>query len=896
MQDIYTFLRVYKHLPLTFFICITTWTLQANNPNNPEKRKIEDLAITITHTDVTCYALQDGTAKVLATGGAAPYTYLWNTGSTADTLSGLSPGTYSVTVEDANGETMAGDVTIINPPLLYATVFLSDSILTCDIPNLTATIEPLGGTAPLTFEWTFPYNIIESGQTVTIASPANYVYTVIDANGCTFSSDTTITSQGIPIVLLELTDTVSCNGLNDGSASVMVTGGTAPYFYQWSNGDQVDTLVDVHSGAYTLTVTDSEGCVGQSTVFIPQPNTLTLTITGNDVTCFGQSTGAIFTTVSGGTPGYEYLWNNGSPNSQLFNIEAGNYQLTVTDAHGCVTTGGVTIVEGNEINIFTSALPITCFGGNNGQALAFATGGAGAFMYNWSNGAQGAQATNLTAGVYTVFVTDLQNCVESTTVNVIQPDEIELFLNSLPEVLGGQDGSASVTVIGGIQPYSYIWNTGSTQSAISGLTAGVYTVTVTDQNGCSKIDSVTVLPSNCAFSASLIVINPSCFGADDGAIFPQIDVPGAEPYFYQWSDNTHDVILDSLSAGSYSVTIYDNANCQLTLTGVVVNPSPVTVQHQVTQPTGPENPTGTIELFMSGGLPPYKATYNGIDYISGSNIVIVGIPSGPHTITVSDSKGCTVIVQFSIDQFDCQISGNIVLENEPSCNGSKDGKICVEYSDNFGPVTIDWSNSQHTDCISNIGAGTYMVVVRDTLGCAFTKEYILDQPAVITLMNVNINQGTNNFDGFIKLNVLGGTPPFTYRWTKDGEDFATTRDINGLNAGTYQFYVTDSKGCTATFEPIIIKVSADNDLNIALNLKVFPNPTNGMLNIEGSSYTGEIQGITLTGLNGTKKNLNFEKTDRSKVRIDISNAASGAYILGVISENKTTYIRIIKAD
>ena len=185
---------------------------------------------------------------------------------------------------------------------------------------------------------------------------------------------------------------------SDGSASSVVTGGSPPYQYQWSNGQTTDTLTNVMSGAYTLTVTDAMGCKGQSTVFIPQPLSLTLSITGNDVTCYGQNTGNIFTLVIGGTPGYEYLWNNGSPNSQLFNIEAGDYQLTVTDAHGCTTLGGVTITEGNEINIFSSSLPVTCFGGNNGQAQVFATGGAGAFMYNWSNGTQGAVASNLTAG------------------------------------------------------------------------------------------------------------------------------------------------------------------------------------------------------------------------------------------------------------------------------------------------------------------------------------------------------------------------------------------------------------------------------------------------------------------------------------------------------------------
>ena len=143
-------------------------------------------------------------------------------------------------------------------------------------------------------------------------------------------------------------------------------------------------------------------------------------------------------------------------------------------------------------------------------------------------------------------MTDLLNCVQSTSVVIAEPPLLQLTLNSQPEILGGQNGSVSVIAQGGVFPYSYLWSNGSTQSSIDSLSVGTYTVTVTDNHGCSIIDSIDVFASNCAFSMSLVVINPSCFGESDGIIIPQIVIPGAEPYFFQWSDDTHDVILLSL--------------------------------------------------------------------------------------------------------------------------------------------------------------------------------------------------------------------------------------------------------------------------------------------------------------------------------------------------------------
>jgi len=895
MREIYTSIHNCKFIFALVVMVFFTNNLLANDGNKPGKPKQKDvLTINISQQSISCYGELDGKAFVTVVTGTAPFTYTWSNGGTTDTINNLLQGTYSVTVEDSDGFTATASIDVQEPGLLFATVLLSDSVLSCEITELTATIEPIGGTLPFTYAWSFPQGVIETGQTVNIYQPANYPYTVTDARGCTFSSDTSVGSENIPIVTLYLIDTVNCNGQSNGSAYSVVSGGIEPYSYDWSNGTSNDSLLNVSSGSYSVTVTDAAGCTGQAFVFIPQPNTLILTVTGNDVTCFGQSTGAIFTTVIGGTPDYDYTWSNGSNSPQLNNLEAGLYELTVTDAHGCSVTGGVTITEGNEINIFTSATPVKCFGGNNGQAIAFATGGSGVFMYAWSNGATGAQVQNLTAGTYTLFVTDFQNCVESTTVVIVQPEQLILTMNSTPEILGGQDGTAGVAVTGGVQPYSYLWETGSVMSFITGLDAGAYTVTVTDHNGCSNTDSTVVVESNCAFSGTLLLINPTCFGEDDGAVFPQISVPGLEPYFYQWSTGSNDPIQEGLSAGSYSVTIYDNANCIITLNGLLTNPAPVDVQFQVTQPTGPDNPTGSITVFISGGQGPYKVNYNGTDYPGGNTITVSNIPSGPQSVVVRDSKGCSFTIDFVIDQFDCQLVAHINKIAEPLCFGLNTGKLCAEYDNNFGDVTIQWSNDQTTDCIDGLGAGSYKVTIKDTLGCTVVKEMVIEQPDFITLSNVNINPGTGNFDGFIKLNVIGGTPPFTYTWKKNGEAFATTRDIAGLNAGTYTLQVIDSKGCEVTFEPIALVPSANHDIDVSKMITLYPNPVNTILNIESDAKIGDIQNVYIIDVRGNRSLLKVDGKIQRKMTADISNMPGGAYIIGIQSDKGMYYSRLIK--
>ncbi len=879
-----------RNVLILTFLGIFSLQVKASGPVLPIKKA--DLTIEVGSSNISCYNLIDGKAWVTASGGTPPYTYLWSNGAVTDTVYNLISNTYTITVEDFVGNKVAAEVYIAEPPLLSSGVLLSNPILDCTTTQLTATATPSGGTPPFSFAWAFPQGVIDTGQTVNILQPYNYVYTVTDSRGCTFVGDTAIGSQNIPVVNLLLADTVSCNGLHDGSATSSVTGGHPPYSYLWSNGSTDPDLLNVGAGSYSLTVTDSEGCKGQAYVFIPQPGALTLTMTGNDVTCYGQSTGAIFTTLTGGSLPYSYLWSNGKTTFSLGNIEAGTYSLTVTDAHGCTVIGSITIRQGNEIHIYTNSFPVSCNGGNDGYATVYATGGAGNFQYNWSNGKTGSQATNLTAGTYLVYIIDKNMCVEERTLIITEPPLLEMSLNSTPEILGGHDGTAWADVTGGTPPYTYHWSNGATTAVVSGLSAGTYYLTLTDKKGCIKLDSIVVAASNCSFSAKLLTINPTCYGGSDGAIFPEIIIPGEEPYYYQWSNDSNDPIIDSLKAGKYYVTIYDNANCALTLSATLINPGRINVDYLLTQPDGPGKPFGSIKVFINGGAPPYKVFFNGVDYLGGNEILIDNIPPGNYTATVKDSKGCPTPINFQINQFECQLSADVVIIAQPNCFGDKTGQACVMYQNNYGSVSIEWSNGAKTSCINNLAAGSYTVTLLDTLGCFLAKEATIRQPDFITLDNININPGTDHFDGSISLFVVGGTPPFTYTWTKNGEYFANTRNLNQLNGGTYQLSVVDSKGCSEIFEAFKIVPTTNSNSVTDLGLKVYPNPVNDNLVIEMRNYTA-IHYIDYIGMSGAKVRLPFRITEK-EAHLDLGNLPSGPFILSIFTDEGVANVKLVK--
>ena len=322
--------------------------------------------------------------------------------------------------------------------------------------------------------------------------------TVTDAFGCTLQHTFTVSQPAQGLAITGVVTNVLCFGNTTGAIDITVTGGTIPYTYSWSNGAIAEDLTGIAAGTYIVTVTDAYFCTLQHTFTVSQPARLAITGVVTNVLCFGNTTGAINITVTGGTIPYTYSWSNGAITEDLTGIAAGTYIVTVTDASGCILQHTFTVSQPAEgLTASATSTNVSCFGGNNGTATVTALGGTAPYTYQWSNGQVTNPATNLIAGTYIVTVVDSNLCMVTTSVIITEPTEsLQAIVTSQTNVtcFGYSDGSATVTATGGTLPYSYVWNTTPVQttSVASNLVAGTYTVMVTDTSGCIVVDSITI--------------------------------------------------------------------------------------------------------------------------------------------------------------------------------------------------------------------------------------------------------------------------------------------------------------------------------------------------------------------------------------------------------------------
>ncbi|MEO6758081.1 MAG: SprB repeat-containing protein, partial [Saprospiraceae bacterium] len=367
---------------------------------------------TITSTNVTCYGLCNGSATATGSGGWAPYTFHWSNGATTATITGLCPGTYSVTITDIDLGFGVASITITQPTQLGVTVNATQQQLCGVAPDGQASVVPFGGTPPYTYLWS-------NGQTtplITGLSAGTYTVTVTDANNCTAAGSAVISYSPEGIWVIDSSENVTCFGANNGFIHVAAMTGTPPYTYHWNNGATTQNLFNLAPGNYSVTVTDANGCTNLHTVVITQPPQLVIGMTMTNALC--GLPGSATVTPSGGTPPYSVLWSTGSNNFTI-SVFPGTYSVTVTDANACTAIKQLT-VGGTTTGLTVNVVLVTNAGCNiGGSATATATGGTGNYAYSWDNGQTTATATNLSAGMHNVTATDITTgCMGVGTINV----------------------------------------------------------------------------------------------------------------------------------------------------------------------------------------------------------------------------------------------------------------------------------------------------------------------------------------------------------------------------------------------------------------------------------------------------------------------------------------------
>lgn len=763
------------------------------------------LSATCSSTPADCNGASTGSVSVSASNGTPGYSYLWSTGATTASVSGLSAGTYSVTVTDANGCITTCSATVEEPTALTPTCSATDALCNND-PSGSVSVSVSGGTAGYTYSWT--NGSTDASQTGLLAG--TYGVTVTDANGCIATCSATIGQPDQLVVVVDVVDETLVNGCN-GSATANPTGGTGPYTYVWDDGQTTQTASNLCSGIYEVTVTDANGCeVTTSIVINPPTCDLDVSVDGTDVSCNGGSDGTVTATPitnQNNTP-FTYLWNTGATTQTLSGVTAGPYSVVVTDSIGCEASGSFVVSEPTALSVSTTVVDEQTFNGCDGSATAIVSGGTTPYSYLWSDGAgqTTATASNLCPGTYTVTVTDANGCTETIiiTVNPLLCTGYSVAVNVTGlTCFETGDGSATAVVTGGTAPFTYSWDNGGSTPTISGLDAGTYTVTVTDAVNCVQIVSGNVTQPALLETATA-VDNVSCFGADNGTIELTV-TGGTTPYSFVWSNGSNDEDLTGLGPGSYSVDITDANGCTVDASAVITEPDTMAASSVNVNVSCNEGDNGSIDLTVEGGLGPYLVSWD-----NGANTEdISGLSAGTYIATIVDQNGCIYVFSTTISEPNVLVA--TCSSEDALCNNDPTGSVSVSVLGGTGPFTYAWTNGSTDASQTGLLAGTYGVTVTDANGCIATCTAVVGQPdQLIVVVDVVDETIVNGCNGSATANPTGGTGPYTYAW----DNGQTTQTATGLCAGIYEVTVTDANGCEVTTSIVINPPSCDLDVSV----------------------------------------------------------------------------------
>ena len=691
--------------------------------------------------------------------------------------------------------------TILN--ISNLSVHATNDTTVCNGAGIQLAAGATGNMPPFNYSWT-PSTGLScttcANPVATVTGTTTYYLTVTDSNGCS-KYDTVHITAGTFAGVTTTSQAPSCSNSTNGSATASPVGGLAPYTYVWNTTpvQTTQTATNLGAGTYTVTVTDNMGCVKTGTVTITAPAMLNATTSNTPVNCYGQNNGSATTTVTGGTSPYNYSWNTQpvQTTQTATNLVTGAYTVTITDAHGCITTSNTNVSQPAQINASISSVT-NALCGSTGSASVITTGGTPAYTYSWNT--QPVQTTqtasNLFAGTYTVTVTDAHGCSDTATGSIIQSSSLSVPISKTDISCNGMNnGSITANPTGGIAPYTYSWNTQPVQTTqtITNLPPGTYTVNVIDNLGCQGTVTTTITQPNVLNAFINNLTHVSCYGGSNGTAHVAVN-GGTAGYTYQWNTVPAQTTptASNLSAGTYNVTVTDANGC-IDTTHVNIN-QPTSLEALIANSTNATcgDPNGNASSVVSGGTPPYVYSWNTLPV--QTTAMANNLTGGTYTVTVTDIKGCIDTAMVSILQSPALIA--TAAFTNITCHNAGNGTATATISGGTLPYTYTWSNSQTTLNINNLTAGTYTFNATDNIGCIASANVTITEPAVLdaSITNVNDIKCFDAHNGSANIIVTGGTQPYTYLWNNGN----TQPNPTGLDAGSYTATITDARGCTDT--------------------------------------------------------------------------------------------------
>ncbi len=755
-------------------------------------------------TNVNCFGAGNGAIDITVSGGTQPYIFVWNNNQATEDASNLSGGTYNVSITDANNCTTSLTNIIITEPSALVISAISATVATCGNNNATANVVATGGQGGYNYTWNG--NPIPNNDSLFNLGGGNYNITISDGNGCIVNGIIGVIAPIPPTISSVTSVSPLCFG-GTGAASIMVNNGAAPILYIWSNGDTTNTASNIPAGSYFVTISDFFNCTDTQTIVLSQPTALNAVVSSvTDANCFDESNGGIDITVSGGILPYSFSWNNAQTAEDASNIPAGSYDVTLTDSNSCTFgLNGILIAQPTALVISSLNATLATCGNNNGTVAVIAAGGSPIYAYTWNNDTTltSSNLSNLTGGVYNIYISDSHGCNtdSSIIVNTPIPPTISSVSIVNPLCFGGV-GFATVNVANGTAPLSYSWSPNvSITNTANNMGAGAYFVAVTDFYSCMDSQSFALVQSTNLVAVLDSVKDVTCFGAGNGNINITTS-GGVAPYTFTWTLIGNPTFIQStedatnLSGGFYDVNINDSHGCSTSLQNIIVSePSALVITSLASTPATCGNNNGATAVTVSGGLGGYAYTWNNNPLLNTANLS--SLAGGTYSISISDANACitdsSIVVAAPIP---VAIASNTFAN--PLCfGGTGSATINIDTATGVPPFNYVWNpNISVTNIANNLVAGNYFVTVTDFYNCTDTQSFVLTQPQ---LLAVNVTHTDNlcfaDAKAMAVATAQGGTMPYIYSWSNGfvGNDTAVN-----LIAGNYTSYITDSHNCTTS--------------------------------------------------------------------------------------------------
>lgn len=813
----------------------------------------------------TCVPGNDALISMSAVGGSGPLLYSLSGGPTQLTgnFSNIGVGVYTVSVSDAIGCSKTSVYTITNPASPIINSVNTPPIL-CFGNSVTITVNASGGTGPLLYSKTPPFQSNASGI-FPLQSAGNYTVTVKDVNNCSVSSIVGLTQP--PLLIWDSVNNrdVSCYGGSNGLVVSSASGGTGTITYLLMPGNVSNTngsFFGLGIGSYTLTATDLNGCSITSTFLINQaPPIVWTSVQTTNVLCNGASNGTATVQAGGGNGTFSYKLQPGNISNTLgvFNgLAAGTYTITATDVKSCTKTTVINIIMPNPVTLNnTINVPASCNPGCNGSAQIGAAGGTPPYTYslNGVNFQASPLFTNLCTASYTVTIKDANNC-SGTGVFSIGTTNGPVSVNTNTQTVtcfGGSNGAINTLVLGGTLPLSYTLMPGNVSNStgqFTGLSAGVYSITVSDANGCTMSTSTTVnaLPALTLNAPTLNSV--SCFGGSNGSVSITA-IGGNNGYTFNLIPGNltnNSGVFNGLNANTYTIQVTDGNNCTQTSSIIITSPTPLQVANQTTTPVlcfGGNS--GSIQWQLQGGTGSIVYTLqpgNIINSTGGFSNLIAGI----YTLQGSDANACSLTSTILISQAPVLTITN-AISTVPTCNPGSDATatINVQGGTPAYSYSINGTFFQNSNVLLGLDVLTYTVTVKDANLCTSTSVFTISPPPTPTLTGITSTQAScvPGCNGSLWVSAIGGTAPLQYQLNNG--PVQPTSQFNALCVGSYTIIVSDANACTQASIASINTTTPPQIQNTIINDVLCFGGNTGSVNLQVNSLATPINYILMPG-------------------------------------------------